>query len=130
RSLDNFRKMIGCHTGNSAFDYIDYGCWCGLGGNGSPLDETDECCYIHDKCYDDIIARSTCGYSFQVYFRDYKHSCTRCEPLSSYPSDDYYRECRVDLCKCDSEAAKCFKQARFNPDLEDYDNSKCKNTKA
>ena len=36
-----FRKMIKCATGRSAFDFLGYGCWCGLGGEGFPVDNLD-----------------------------------------------------------------------------------------
>ena len=36
-----FRSMIECATGRSAFDFLGYGCWCGLGGKGTPVDALD-----------------------------------------------------------------------------------------
>jgi hypothetical protein len=41
-SLLNFRKMIHLKTGKIAeLSYASYGCYCGLGGKGSPKDATD-----------------------------------------------------------------------------------------
>ena len=36
-----FRKMISCATGRSFWAYLPYGCYCGLGGSGIPVDDTD-----------------------------------------------------------------------------------------
>lgn len=36
-----FRKMISCATGRSFWAYLPYGCYCGLGGSGIPMDDTD-----------------------------------------------------------------------------------------
>ena len=36
-----FAGMIRCATGRSALDYNGYGCWCGRGGSGTPVDATD-----------------------------------------------------------------------------------------
>lgn len=33
--------MIECATGRSAWDFLGYGCWCGLGGRGTPVDGVD-----------------------------------------------------------------------------------------
>ena len=41
RGLITFGFMIDCATGRSALDYIGYGCWCGFGGKGSPVDNVD-----------------------------------------------------------------------------------------
>ena len=34
----------------------NYGNFCGYGGEGVPIDELDQCCCMHDKCYGDIMA--------------------------------------------------------------------------
>ena len=41
RSVLDFGVMILCAVGRSAIDYNGYGCFCGLGGEGTPLDDTD-----------------------------------------------------------------------------------------
>ena len=42
RNLKQFKEMIECTTGKSAWKYIDYGCWCGTGGKGKVVDEVDQ----------------------------------------------------------------------------------------
>ena len=50
-------------------EYDDYGCWCGPGGSGAPVDGADTCCMHHDHCYDDIIANGTCNpYTAQYHW--------------------------------------------------------------
>uniref|UniRef100_H3AX69 Phospholipase A2 n=1 Tax=Latimeria chalumnae TaxID=7897 RepID=H3AX69_LATCH len=52
RALWQFRNMIKCTIPNSRpMDFNDYGCYCGLGGYGTPIDDLDMCCKIHDDCY-------------------------------------------------------------------------------
>ena len=44
-NVGQFDLMIGCLLGKSLpevlDEYVGYGCHCGLGGDGVPLDETD-----------------------------------------------------------------------------------------
>jgi hypothetical protein len=40
-----FGHMIACETGRSMFDFTDYGCFCGYGGEGNPVDALDT--YVH-----------------------------------------------------------------------------------
>ena len=42
RNLLQFGDMVNCMTNKSRFSYIDYGCWCGWGGKGEPVDEVDK----------------------------------------------------------------------------------------
>jgi len=41
RSVVGFGFMILCATGRNPLDYNGYGCFCGLGGEGTPVDDTD-----------------------------------------------------------------------------------------
>ena len=41
RGLIGFFVMIKCKASRNPFDFNNYGCWCGLGGKGKPLDEVD-----------------------------------------------------------------------------------------
>ena len=57
-SLIGFSDMIKCYQPSESEtsilrSYADYGCYCGKGGNGVTLDETDRCCFVHDNCYGD-----------------------------------------------------------------------------
>lgn len=42
-ALNQFRKMILCVKPDSwpILDYADYGCYCGYGGSGTPVDDLD-----------------------------------------------------------------------------------------
>ena len=41
RNLVQFAGMINCATGRSSTDYDGYGCYCGWGGSGNAVDDTD-----------------------------------------------------------------------------------------
>lgn len=41
RNLIQFGTMIQCATPRSFWDYMDYGCYCGYGGRGTPVDALD-----------------------------------------------------------------------------------------
>ena len=38
--------MIECLIGTSALHFIDYGCYCGMGGQGKPVDSIDKLVYF------------------------------------------------------------------------------------
>ncbi|NXB93188.1 PA2GA Phospholipase, partial [Vidua macroura] len=51
-SVLQLERMIRAATGRSALlSYSWYGCFCGIGGSGTPVDATDRCCQAHDCCY-------------------------------------------------------------------------------
>lgn len=49
RDLVDLKEMIEQKTGRSAFDYLSYGCYCGLGGSGSPVDDIDRLVFCNVK---------------------------------------------------------------------------------
>ena len=42
RNLVQFGEMIECGTSRSVLDLVDYGCWCGKGGQGKVVDGLDK----------------------------------------------------------------------------------------
>lgn len=59
--------------------YDNYGCWCGTGGSGKPVDSIDECCKAHDFCYKEIKEQ----YSCHPYWSKYAFNNGRCGENSS-----------------------------------------------
>uniref|UniRef100_A0A667ZQ42 Phospholipase A2 n=1 Tax=Myripristis murdjan TaxID=586833 RepID=A0A667ZQ42_9TELE len=112
-----FRSLIICMMPDSwpLRDYADYGCYCGLGGSGTPVDDLDGCCQIHDKCYvsfDQIIG---------VIFANLHTLCL----LSLHNSGDNSL-CEMFICNCDRSAAMCFAKAGYNPEYKHYPSELCK----
>ncbi|KAJ7337922.1 Phospholipase A2, major isoenzyme [Desmophyllum pertusum] len=103
RNLIQFHSMITCTTSLSSSYYIDYGCYCGYGGKGTPVDDTDRCCKVHDECYESIQNSDLCSFSSAVYWKKYKRlddTCTGCADADG--------TCKRAICECDGAAARCF----------------------
>ncbi|XP_030078030.1 uncharacterized protein LOC115482423 [Microcaecilia unicolor] len=99
-SLREFDKMIGQMTGKSAFpNYSGYGCYCGYGGRGAPIDATDRCCFRHDCCYSRVIRRGCRPYT-DMYNYSYSNGRVTCGSGSS---------CERQICECDRTAVTCFR---------------------
>ncbi|XP_071484449.1 phospholipase A2 AP-PLA2-I-like [Diadema antillarum] len=140
QNVVQFGVMMSCVLDTSVIrsglDYIGYGCYCGFGGDGTPLDDTDRCCETHDHCYTRVQTSDMCrGYN-QAYIIPYKYQLNdcgsseadiKCMDESAYSSDYAYTQCAVEMCKCDMAGAKCFRSARstYNPDLRRYKQSDC-----
>ena len=72
--LCNFINRYVKTKGLLCLSYDDYGCWCGVGGSGIPVDETDKCCQTHDFCYDSIIATKGCN-PYLVQYKNLNGTC-------------------------------------------------------
>ncbi|XP_061465451.1 phospholipase A2 crotoxin basic subunit CBd-like [Rhineura floridana] len=82
-----------------------YGCYCGTGGSGIPLDAVDQCCFLHDCCY--CHARVSLKCHRRVKWQRYKLLCktseTECQSTSV---------CGRIACECDKQLAECLMTAK------------------
>ncbi|XP_022079241.1 phospholipase A2 AP-PLA2-I-like [Acanthaster planci] len=137
RNVYQFGKFVMCLGDLSlsqAWEYNGYGCHCGLGGSGTPLDDTDRCCVDHDNCYKRAVDKGKC-YTWETYTLPYKYKKYRksgrcgikCKKRSQYGWLSLRKACRVFICNCDRKAAKCFadKRSTFNRGYVNYDKSTC-----
>ncbi|XP_008274958.1 phospholipase A2-like [Stegastes partitus] len=61
KALWQFMSLTTCiQPGVNPLKYNEYGCWCGIRASGTPLDDLDRCCQVHDKCYEAIAKMSGC----------------------------------------------------------------------
>jgi len=122
RSVVSLGKMIGCTHMKSnknvvlwAFTkYSNYGCYCGMGGKGDPVDMIDSCCYFHDRCYFDMKKKYHFGAYTDLYFK-YKYSF-KCRQ-DQVVCDGDLKGISLDLCKCDAQLSHCLAQYAlyYNP---------------
>ncbi|OUC47953.1 phospholipase A2 [Trichinella nativa] len=104
-SLPNLGCMVECtaHVDGMIY-YNNYGCYCGFGGSGTPVDEIDNCCKTHDECYDSAVDSGICG-KWEQYYIWYYWQCNDGNPTCS--SDKNKSKCAQALCNCDREIAIC-----------------------
>ncbi|XP_044165486.1 phospholipase A2 A2-actitoxin-Cgg2a-like [Acropora millepora] len=119
RSIPDFGVLILCKTKTNPFKYNGYGCYCGLGGQGKPVDGLDRCCLVHDSCYEGLERRFNIK-SIANYFTPYIINFFSCK-CTSWQLTDFQKE----LCLCDQHAAECFKRNEHNPTYSKYDKKKC-----
>ncbi|XP_057689011.1 phospholipase A2 [Corythoichthys intestinalis] len=119
KNLWQFGKMIECaQPGVNPLKYNNYGCWCGLGGTGSPLDELDMCCKVHDKCYESSRKIPGCTSITDLpHVLVYDYTCSGTQITCSATND----KCQSAVCECDRVAAYCFEKAKFNSEHKDLD---------
>nr|XP_006132796.2 group IIF secretory phospholipase A2 isoform X2 [Pelodiscus sinensis] len=118
-SLLDFKLMIRTVTRKSALlSYNGYGCHCGLGGRGQPLDKTDWCCHAHDCCYNKL------NPSCHPYFDLYQYSIIN-EDIICWNINN--STCAKEACECDRTAALCFRKeaSSYNKAYRYYINLFC-----
>ncbi|EMP28312.1 Group IID secretory phospholipase A2 [Chelonia mydas] len=89
-SFWDLQKMIKQVTMKCAFwNYYNYGCHCGLGGKGTPKDGTDQCCYLHDCCYERL-KNHGCNAKFNSYSYVYLNGKIYCADAEKSGSQIIY----------------------------------------
>ncbi|XP_030621867.1 phospholipase A2, minor isoenzyme-like [Chanos chanos] len=126
RDLIQFREMIKCTLPNSSplEDFGNYGCYCGLGGEGTPVDELDRCCFVHDGCYGDALNLDACRPVIDnPYTNRYDFQCNETSRTVTCLSSN--NECDMFICECDRKAAECFASTPYNTSNNNVPDSVC-----
>nr|P00616.2 RecName: Full=Acidic phospholipase A2 homolog taipoxin gamma chain; Short=svPLA2 homolog; Flags: Precursor [Oxyuranus scutellatus scutellatus]AAY47068.1 gamma taipoxin-2 precursor [Oxyuranus scutellatus scutellatus] len=111
--FEQFSNMIQCTIpcGESCLAYMDYGCYCGPGGSGTPIDDLDRCCKTHDECYAEAGKLSACKSVLSEPNNDtYSYECNEGQLTCNDDND----ECKAFICNCDRTAVTCFAGAPYN----------------
>nr|XP_020828857.1 basic phospholipase A2 RVV-VD-like [Phascolarctos cinereus] len=98
--LLQLRKMIKKMTGKPITHYISYGCFCGWGGKGQPLDASDGCCQVHDCCYEKLKEKK-CLAKLSSYKYSIRNGQIHCGGN---------KWCERKSCECDKEIALCLRK--------------------
>ncbi|KAF1551686.1 Otoconin-90, partial [Eudyptes schlegeli] len=116
-ALLNFVNKMKCVTGFCPRDFEDYGCSCRFEMEGLPVDEADDCCFQHRKCYEEAMEME-CTWDPSKISTDV--SCST-ENLTCESGDP----CEQFLCNCNKDAIECFVKAHINSSLNGLDVSFC-----
>ncbi|XP_053267934.1 phospholipase A2 [Pleuronectes platessa] len=124
--LVQFYDQIKCKLPDSPpiKDYADYGCYCGYGGSGTPVDDLDRCCQVHDKCYGDAMEHDQCRSIIDSpYFKLYSYNCDVAEEKITCAKNNSV--CEQFICECDRKAAECFAKSTYNPENKRLPSERC-----
>ncbi|NXR53922.1 OC90 protein, partial [Hippolais icterina] len=116
-ALLNFVNKMKCVTGFCPRDFEDYGCSCRFEMEGLPVDEADECCFQHRKCYEEALEME-CTWDPSKIPADVSCSTKNLTCESVDPCEQF-------LCTCDKDAIECFVNAQINSSLNGLDISSC-----
>ncbi|CAB1439881.1 unnamed protein product [Pleuronectes platessa] len=125
-AINQFRKGLHCLMSDSSQikDYADYGCYCGYGGSGTPVDELDRCCQVHDRCFDTAMQQEACWSLFDSpHTRIYSYDCE--EANKTITCGKTNNGCEMLICECDRKAAECFAKLPHNDDYKNLTRDRC-----
>ncbi|NWZ22843.1 OC90 protein, partial [Asarcornis scutulata] len=116
-ALLNFVNKMKCVSGFCPRDFEDYGCSCRFEMEGLPVDEADECCFQHRKCYEEAMEMECTWDPSKIS----THVSCSTENLTCETGDP----CEQFLCTCDKDAIECFASTHINSSLNGLDVSLC-----
>nr|BAC75544.1 phospholipase A2 [Polyandrocarpa misakiensis] len=91
-------------------NYADYGCYCGYGGSGVAVDDSDRCCQQHDNCWAGVKEDHDLSWARIILFNLYEYNCSPGRVTCSDPSGSWRRE----LCECDKTLSTCLNTHRHS----------------
>ncbi|XP_009978678.1 PREDICTED: phospholipase A2, membrane associated-like [Tauraco erythrolophus] len=120
-SVLELEQMIKSTTGKSALlSYSWYGCFCGIGGRGTPVDSTDQGCHAHDCIWG----------APRGPHRQWQLEKTPQNTVFLPPGNEQ-SWCKRETCLCDKAVASCFARAldSYNKSYRFYFKLKCRGNK-
>lgn len=108
RGVIHLYNMVVCATGCNPLAYKGYGCYCGFLGSGYVIDGIDQCCKMHDWCYDATECPMFSEYFVPYYWRCYHGYKPVC--AVEHGSWGGSGSCSQRLCECDRSLAECLKK--------------------
>uniref|UniRef100_UPI00398F02FE basic phospholipase A2-like n=1 Tax=Pristiophorus japonicus TaxID=55135 RepID=UPI00398F02FE len=123
RSVLDIAFVLWCYRGRYQFSIYNvngYGCYCGKGGDGVPLDDFDGCCFSHDCCYEGAL-QASCAKGTNVYIRPNYSLCKLGRAECPEGSDP----CSSDLCLCDKQFGECLAIATYREQYASFQQKFC-----